>query len=100
MGSISEAKKAPVEKWDEDYFLGINEMARVLKNNAYAFIVIGDSQIAGELISGLLSTEKAARRAGLKAEILESVPMTGKSRSFSASFQRPNKFEHVIKLYK
>lgn len=94
------SKKAPIDKWDEDYFLGINEMARTLKRGASAFVVIGDSQIAGKLISGAITTEKAALRAGLHSSILESVPMTGKSRSFSASFQRPNKYEHVIKLTK
>ena len=94
------SKKAPVDKWDEDYFLGISEMARVLKKGASAFVVIGDSQIAGNLISGANTTEKAAKRAGLKSLVLESVPMTGKSRSFSASFQRPNKFEHILKLTK
>jgi site-specific DNA-methyltransferase (cytosine-N4-specific) len=94
------SKKAPIDKWDEDYFLGISEMARVLKKGSSAFVVIGDSQIAGNLISGAVTTEKAAKRAGLKSLILESVPMTGKSRSFSASFQSPNKFEHVIRLSK
>jgi site-specific DNA-methyltransferase (cytosine-N4-specific) len=94
------SKKAPADKWDEDYFLGISEMARVLKRGSSAFVVIGDSQIAGNLISGAVTTEKAAKRAGLKSLVLESVPMTGKSRSFSASFQRPNKFEHIVKLTK
>ena len=94
------SKKAPIDKWDEDYSLGISEMARVLKKGSSAFVVIGDSQIAGNLISGAITTEKAAQKAGLKSLILESVPMTGKSRSFSASFQRPNKFEHVIRLSK
>jgi site-specific DNA-methyltransferase (cytosine-N4-specific) len=94
------SKKASVDKWDEDYFLGISEMARTLKKGASAFVVIGDSQIAGKLISGAITTEKAAKRAGLNSLLLESVPMTGKSRSFSASFQRPNKFEHVMKLTK
>ena len=94
------SKKAPIEKWDEDYFLGISEMARVLKKGATAFVIIGDSQIAGNLVSGATTTLKAATRAGLNSLHLESVPMTGKSRSFRASFQRPNKFEHVIKLSK
>ena len=95
-----ELKESIKEKWDEDYFLGISEMARVLKKGATAFVIIGDSQIAGNLVSGATTTLKAATRAGLNSLHLESVPMTGKSRSFRASFQRPNKFEHVIKLSK
>jgi DNA modification methylase len=94
------SKKAPVKKWNEDYIAGINEMARVLKKNSNAFIVIGDSQISGELLSGADLTKEAAKISGLKYKLLESIPMAGKSKSFSSSFQRPNKFEHVIRLTK
>lgn len=94
------SKKAPINKWNDDYFLGISEIGRVLKKNSNAFVVIGDSQISGVLLSGAELTENAAKSYGLKCELLESVPMAGKSKSFSSSFQRPNKYEHVIRLTK
>lgn len=94
------SKKAPIKKWNDDYFAGISEMARVLKKDSNAYIVIGDSQISGELISGADVTKEAAKMAGMKHKLLESIPMTGKSKSFSSSFQRPNKYEHIIRLTK
>lgn len=94
------SKRAPIEKWDADYLSAMSEMNRVMRSGATAIFVIGDSQIAGQLISGADTTEKAAKKLGLKFKVLESTPMSGRSRSFSSAFQRPNKFEHVIKLTK
>lgn len=94
------SKRAPLEKWDADYLSAMTEMNRVMKSGAEAYFVIGDSQIAGQLISGADTTEKAAKKLGLKFKVLESTPMSGRSRSFSSAFQRPNKFEHVIRLIK
>jgi site-specific DNA-methyltransferase (cytosine-N4-specific) len=94
------SKRAPIEKWDADYLSAMAEMTRVMRSGANAFFVIGDSQVAGKLISGAETTEKAAKKLGLKYKLLESTPMSGRSRSFSSAFQRPNKFEHVIRLTK
>jgi len=94
------SKKAPIEKWDADYLAAMSEMNRVMKAGASAIFVIGDSQIAGNLISGADTTEKAAKQLGLKFHLLESTSMTGRSRSFSSAFQRPNKYEHTIRLTK
>lgn len=94
------SKRAPIEKWDADYLSAMTEMSRVMRRGANAIFVIGDSQIAGNLISGADTTEKAAKKLGLKFMLLESTPMAGRSRSFSSAFQRPNKFEHIIKLTK
>lgn len=94
------SKRAPIEKWDADYLSAMTEMKRVMRSGANAFFVIGDSQVAGKLISGAETTEKAAQKLGFKFVLLESVPMSGRSRSFSSAFQRPNKYEHLIKLTK
>lgn len=94
------SKRAPIEKWDADYLSAMTEMKRVMKPGSSAYIVIGDSQVAGKLISGAETTEKAAKKLSLTFRLLESTAMSGRSRSFSSAFQRPNKFEHVIQLTK
>jgi site-specific DNA-methyltransferase (cytosine-N4-specific) len=88
------------EKWDEDYGRSLAEMHRVLKPGGRAVVIIGDSQIAGELINAAELTARIATDRGLTSRVLESTPLAQRSRSFNPGFQRPNKFEHVLELTK
>jgi len=94
------SKKRDISVWNRDYLSGMQEVMRVLKPKGRAIFVIGDSQVAGQLIDGAKLTLNCAKQLGLDAQVLESVPMTGKSRSFRASYQRPNKFEHIVEMRK
>lgn len=96
---FSSQKESP-DKWSADLTKSIKEMARMIRHRAFAVIVIGDSQVAGELIDARDVVAESAQSAGLSMSVLESEPMTGRSRSFNAAYQRPNKFEHVIRLHK
>jgi len=92
--------KSTQEKWEADYGHVLAEMWRVLKPRSEAIIVIGDSQIGGKKIDAAELTLRLAAELGFVPELLESVPMAGRSKSFNARFQRPNKSEHVLRLEK
>ena len=92
------SKKDSKEIWDKDYSKAMQMIIKTLKSDGKAYFVIGDSRIAGEHIDGGELTVRSAENLGLRAKILESVSMTGKSRTFRASFQAPNKFEHVVEI--
>lgn len=94
------SKKAAPDKWFADYLSGIKEMARTLRSGGSAIVIIGDSQIAGDRLDGAELTQRAANAADLGYQLIESTPLGGKSRSFNAAFQRPGKYEHVIRLTK
>jgi DNA modification methylase len=94
------SKKAPKQKWDEDYKSALENVYSKLKVGGIAIYVIGDSQIAGELIDGGQMTTRIAREIGFEAEIIESTSMSGKSKLFNHSFQSKNKQEHVVKMIK
>jgi site-specific DNA-methyltransferase (cytosine-N4-specific) len=94
------SQKASAEKWERDYAAVLVEFQRVLRVGGTAIVIIGDSQIAGEKIDASLLTANIAQTRGLGAELIESTALDGRSRSFSRGFQRPNKFEHVIRLVK
>jgi site-specific DNA-methyltransferase (cytosine-N4-specific) len=90
--------KASAEKWKRDYAAVLSEFRRVLRPGGSAIVIIGDSQIAGEKIDAAHLTEKIAASIGFRFEVLGSVPLEGRSRSFSRGFQRPNKMEHTVRL--
>ncbi len=92
------SQRAPVEKWFADYRRSLSEFHRVLRKGGDAIIIIGDSQIAGKKIDAAELTASLAADLGFETELVESVPLDGRSRSFSRGFQRPNKFEHVLRL--
>jgi len=94
------SKKESKETWNRDYEIGLREVARVLENSGRAIYIIGDSQIAGELVDGAKLTTEVAKSIGLSCKVLESIPMAGRSRTFNHSYQRPNKFEHVVEVRK
>lgn len=94
------SKKVPAEQWDTDYLLGMTQIMKAIKNGGKAIFVIGDSRINGEHVNGGELTLRSAKKLGLEAKILESVSMTGKSRTFRSSFQAANKYEHVVEILK
>ena len=94
------SKRQDVGKWNNDYLIGMREIARVLSPGGRAIFVIGDSQLAGKHIDGGQLTLNSAKTLGLSAKIIESVPMTGKSKTFRSSFQSPNKYEHIVEIRK
>lgn len=94
------SKKAPKQKWDEDYKSALENVHAKLRVGGIAIYVIGDSQIAGELVDGGEMTTRIAREIGFEAEILDSTSMSGKSKLFNHSFQSKNKQEHVVQMVK
>lgn len=94
------SKKAPKEKWDEDYLAALRNVYSKLRKGGVAIYVIGDSQIAGELVNGGLMTKRLAEKIGFEATILESTSMSGKSKLFNHAFQSKNKQEHVVRMIK
>lgn len=94
------SKKAPKEKWDEDYAAALKNVHTKLKRGGIAIYVIGDSQIAGEHIDGGLMTVRLAEQLGFDAEILDSTSMSGKSKLFNHAFQSKNKQEHIVRMIK
>lgn len=89
---------APKAKWETDYGTALSEFYRVLKPGGEAFLIIGDSQIAGEKIDAAWLTKRLTLPLGFDFEVLDSVSLEGRSRSFQRGFQRPNKNEHTIRL--
>ncbi len=94
------SKKAPADKWKSDYMASLREMFSCLRSNGLATIVIGDSQIAGKKVCAKELTTECAENVGFTVESCASEAMSGKSRTFQASFQRPGKYEHTICLKK
>lgn len=94
------SKKAPKQKWDEDYKSALENVHAKLRVGGIAVYVIGDSQIAGEFVDGGEMTTRIAREIGFEAEILDSTSMSGKSKLFNHSFQSKNKQEHIVQMVK
>ena len=94
---FSSLKKSP-EKWGEDLRACLLEMRRILKPGKPAFIVIGDSVIAGARIDGGELVASAAGQVGFKVCGVESSSQAGHSKSFNPSFARKGKLEHLVHL--
>lgn len=92
--------RAPKDKWRADYLASLREMHRVLRPRGTAIVIIGDSQIAGELVNAASLTAELADIIGFGFECISSIPLESRSKSFLPSFQRPNKREHTIRLTK
>jgi site-specific DNA-methyltransferase (cytosine-N4-specific) len=93
------SRKDSVVEWNRDYRIGLGEVLRMLKKGGSAWIVIGDSRIAGAKVDGAELTLESARGLGYEAELVASEPMHSRSRMFSASFQSPGKSEHVVLIH-
>ena len=94
---FSSLKKSP-EKWGEDLRACLLEMRRILKPGRPAFIVIGDSIIAGARIDGGELVASVAGQVGFKICGIESSSQAGHSKSFNPSFARKGKREHLVHL--
>lgn len=94
------SQKQKVSKWNSDLLAGLQQCFRVLRKGGTAIYIIGDSQIAGKKLDAGKLVCQLAHEVGFKATILQSEPMTGKSRLFAKAFQAPNKFEHTIRMLK
>jgi site-specific DNA-methyltransferase (cytosine-N4-specific) len=92
------SQRAPAEKWFADYRHFLTEFRRVLREGGDAVVIIGDSQIAGTKIDAADLTASICRDIHFEMEVVDSVALDGRSRSFSRGFQRPNKFEHTLRL--
>jgi SAM-dependent methyltransferase len=92
------SQRAPAQKWFSDYRQSLRDFRRVLREGGDAIVIIGDSQIAGKKVDAAELTAAIATDLGFSTQLVESVALEGRSRSFSRGFQRPNKFEHVLKL--
>lgn len=94
------SKKESKEKWFDDFEITLSNISKKVKNKGEMIFVMGDSQIAGELIDASKMVRASAKNLSLKFEVLESYPMAGKSRYFNRAFQAKNKHEHILKLIK
>ena len=92
------SRKSPVDKWADEYASALSQIRMLLKPEGRAFVVIGDSQIAGKLVDAFQLTQRLASDLDFKVQLIASEEMAGRSRTFNAKFQRPNKREHVILL--
>lgn len=94
------SRRQTPDRWDMDLGSGLREVHRILRVGSCAVYVIGDSQIDGNKIDASSVMKRLAKEVGFDFELLKSISMSGKSRSFSRAFQAPNKFEHTIRLIK
>lgn len=94
------SKKENKEKWFQDFQTTLSKISEKVKNKGEMIFVIGDSQIAGELVDASEMVKISAKNLKLSFEVLESYPMAGKSRYFNKAFQAKNKYEHILKLIK
>lgn len=92
--------KAPLEKWNADYLEGLRRIEKALRPGGTAVVIIGDSQVAGQLVDGGRLTLECGQILGLSGRVIDSIAMAGRSRSFSRSYQAPDKHEHVVVLEK
>ncbi|MGA8576393.1 MAG: hypothetical protein WB609_12020 [Candidatus Cybelea sp.] len=90
--------KRGVDKWRNQYTTSLREFRRILKAEGRCVVIIGDSQIAGELVDSASLTETLGRSVGFRVSHIQSQPLENRSRSFTRGFQRPNKMEHTIIL--
>jgi DNA modification methylase len=89
-----------IESYVSDMARCLREVARALEAEGTAVFVVGDSVIGGVRHDALTVIGEAAKGSGLEVCEAISKSLDGKSRSFSHSFQRAGKFEHVILLKK
>ncbi len=87
-------------KWIDDLKKCFMEMNKVLKNEGIAFIIIGDSVIAKELIKIDKIIIDFSKSVGFKVCEIISSDLASHSRIFNPSFAKKGKKEHLIMLLK
>lgn len=92
--------KKPASQWTDDLVKCFKEMYRLLKPNALAFIVIGDSVIKKELIKIDEVISNFAPNLGFQIANIISSDLANHSRIFNPSFAQKDKKEHLIILKK
>lgn len=92
------SRKRGLERWRVQYVNSLRECRRILRVGGSCVIIIGDSQISGTLVDSAQLTQEIGASVGLRVMSVESRPLENRSRSFTKSFQRPNKMEHTIAL--
>lgn len=96
---FSSLKRSP-HKWQEDMLLCLREIYRVLKPGGAAFLIVGDSVIAGQKIPGDELTMGLAKKAGFAVDGVWSAEQAGHSRAFNPAFAQRGKKEHLIYIQK
>ena len=92
------SQKEGIEIFEESLLLCLKEMARVLKPNKFAVIVIGDSVIRGKLIRMNAIMEELSKKAGFEVVRIISYNLRKNSRMFNPKFTNKKKLEHIIFL--
>ena len=92
--------KKPATQWTTDLKKCFEEMHRLLKPNALAFIVIGDSVIKKELIKINEVIAGFVGEIGFEVCNIISTNLSEHSRMFNPTFTQKNKQEHLIILKK
>ncbi len=92
------SKRRDPQQWSNDLEFILRETRRVLSDDGRAVWIIGDSQIAGERIDLSLVVTDLAEKVKMRCEVIESVPLSERSRSFNAAFRAANQMEHTIQL--
>lgn len=92
-------------RWDIDTFQCdmdecVAEMHRMLKPHGVAVVVIGDSVVQREMISGYDVMKRSAKMAGFRVADRIQYELDRTSRSFAGSYRQRGKKEHVVTMVK
>lgn len=90
------SKKEDISTFQDCLSKSLKEMSRVLKNNKYAVIVIGDSVIRGKLISANELMKDIAPKNNFKFIKEISYNLKENSRMFNPKFTNGDKLEHIM----
>lgn len=103
IGSRNEysSKKRPIENWIKDIKEFIETMKRVIKNDGYICIIIGDSVVNKVLFDALKAIKNIAKDLQLNYIYSTSISLSKNSKKFNHKFRTQfDKQEHVIILRK
>jgi len=90
------SKKEDISMYSKDLSKCLNEMSRVLKNNKFAIIIIGDSVIRGKLIRTNKLMKDIAMKNNFEFVKEISYNLKGSSKQFNTKFRNKDKLEHVM----
>jgi len=90
------SKKEDISMYSKDLSKCLNEMSRVLKNNKFAIIIIGDSVIRGKLIRANKLMKDIAMKNNFEFVKEISYNLKKSSKQFNTKFRNKDKLEHII----